>query len=87
MRSPDFFPRGSFINEYIGEYISDDEAESISGIRYDDQKMSRLMDVVGDGKDVVRMCIEPLTSQISAASLTIGGSRESRNAYAARPIT
>ena len=26
--------------------------------RYDNQKMSRLMDVVGDGKDVVRMCID-----------------------------
>ena len=34
-----------------------DEAES-RGIRYDDQKMSRLMDVVGDGRDVVRMCID-----------------------------
>ena len=33
------------------------EAES-RGIRYDNQKMSRLMDVVGDGKDVVRMCID-----------------------------
>ena len=28
------------------------------GIRYDNAKMSRLMDVVGDGKDVVRMCID-----------------------------
>ena len=28
------------------------------GILYDNQKMSRLMDVVGDGKDVVRMCID-----------------------------
>ena len=42
---------------YIGEYISDDEAES-RGIRYDDKMMSRLMDVYGDGKDVVRMCID-----------------------------
>ena len=41
VRSPDFIPRGSFICEYIGEYISDDEAES-RGIRYDNQKMSRL---------------------------------------------
>ena len=57
VRSPDFIPRGSFICEYIGEYISDDEAES-RGIKYDDQKMSRLMDVVGDGKDVVRMCMD-----------------------------
>ena len=105
VRSPDFVPKGSFVCEYIGEYISDDvlrsnpclhpdhfcspprrsrlacpsvtrasarspadhvsapyglwgqEAES-RGIRYDNQKMSRLMDVVGDGKDVVRMCID-----------------------------
>eukprot|EP00966_Prymnesium_polylepis_P152408 3520525-Prymnesium_polylepis.1 len=57
VRSPDFIPRGSFLCEYIGEYISDDEAES-RGIRYDNQKMSRLMDVSGDGKDVVRMCID-----------------------------
>jgi hypothetical protein len=57
VRSPDFIPKGAFINEYIGEYISDDEAES-RGIRYDDQKMSRIMDVVGDGRDVVRMCID-----------------------------
>jgi len=57
VRSPDVIARGSFICEYIGEYISDDEAES-RGIRYDNQKMSRLMDVVGDGKDVVRMCID-----------------------------
>ena len=57
VRSPDFLPKGSFICEYIGEYISDDEAES-RGIRYDNQKMSRIMDVVGDGKDVVRMCID-----------------------------
>ena len=57
VRSPDFIPRGSFLCEYIGEYISDDEAES-RGIRYDNQKMSRLMDVIGDGKDVVRMCID-----------------------------
>lgn len=57
VRSPDMVPRGSFVCEYIGEYISDDEAES-RGIRYDQQKMSRLMDVVGDGKDVVRMCID-----------------------------
>lgn len=27
VRSPDFVPRGSFLCEYIGEYISDDEAE------------------------------------------------------------
>jgi len=57
VRSPDFIPKGSFICEYIGEYISDDEAES-RGIRYDNAKMSRLMDVVGDGRDVVRMCID-----------------------------
>lgn len=57
VRSPDFVPKGSFLCEYIGEYISDDEAES-RGIRYDDQKMSRLMDVHGDGKDSVRMCID-----------------------------
>lgn len=57
VRSPDFIPRGSFLCEYVGEYISDDEAES-RGIRYDNQKMSRLMDVIGDGKDVVRMCID-----------------------------
>jgi hypothetical protein len=57
VRSPDFVPRGSFLCEYIGEYISDDEAE-MRGIKYDDQNMSRLMDVVGDGKDVVRMCID-----------------------------
>ena len=57
VRSPDFIPKGAFICEYIGEYISDDEAES-RGIRYDNQKMSRLMDVVGDGKDCVRMCID-----------------------------
>ena len=57
VRSPDFIPRGSFVCEYIGEYISDDEAES-RGIRYDNQKMSRLMDVYGDGKDTVRMCID-----------------------------
>ena len=57
VRSPDFIPRGSFLCEYIGEYISDDEAES-RGIRYDNQKMSRLMDVIGDGKDIVRMCID-----------------------------
>ena len=37
--------------------VSDDEAES-RGIRYDDQKMSRLMDVHPDGKDAVRMCID-----------------------------
>jgi len=57
VRSPDFIPCGSFVCEYIGEYISDDEAES-RGIRYDNQKMSRLMDVYGDGKDTVRMCID-----------------------------
>ena len=57
VRSPDYVPKGSFLCEYIGEYISDDEAES-RGIRYDDQKMSRLMDVHGDGKDSVRMCID-----------------------------
>eukprot|EP00908_Phaeocystis_cordata_P010546 Transcript_21403.p2 GENE.Transcript_21403~~Transcript_21403.p2 ORF type:complete len:243 (-),score=38.83 Transcript_21403:377-1105(-) len=57
VRSPDFVRKGSFLCEYIGEYISDDEAES-RGIRYDDQKMSRLMDVLGDGKDSVRMCID-----------------------------
>jgi site-specific recombinase XerD len=57
VRSPDFIPKGAFICEYIGEYISDDEAES-RGIRYDNQHMSRLMDVVGDGRDVVRMCID-----------------------------
>ena len=57
VRSPEFIPRGSFLCEYVGEYISDDEAES-RGIRYDNQKMSRLMDVIGDGKDVVRMCID-----------------------------
>lgn len=57
VRSPDYVPKGSFLCEYIGEYISDDEAES-RGIRYDDQKMSRLMDVLGDGKDSVRMCID-----------------------------
>ena len=57
VRSPDFIPKGSFVCEYIGEYISDDEAES-RGIQYDKQKMSRLMDVVGDGKDVVHMCID-----------------------------
>ena len=28
------------------------------GVRYDNQNMSRLMDVVGDGKDIVRMCID-----------------------------
>ena len=49
--------KGSFICEYVGEYISDDEAES-RGTRYDNQKMSRLMDCIGDGKDVVRMCID-----------------------------
>lgn len=57
VRSPDAVPEGAFLCEYIGEYISDDEAES-RGIRYDDQKMSRLMDVLGDGKDSVRMCID-----------------------------
>ncbi|KAL3908462.1 MAG: hypothetical protein SGPRY_009789 [Prymnesium sp.] len=57
VRSPDFIPQGSFLCEYVGEYISDDEAES-RGIRYDKQKMSRLMDVSGDGKDVVNMCID-----------------------------
>ena len=57
MRSPDFIPKGSFVCEYIGEYISDDEAES-RGVRYDTKKMSRLMDVVGDGRDSVRMCID-----------------------------
>ncbi len=50
-------PKGAFICEYIGEYISDDEAES-RGIRYDNQKMSRLMEVVGDGEDTVDMCID-----------------------------
>ena len=43
--------------QYIGEYISDDEAES-RGMRYDAQKMSRIMDVVPDGKESVRMCID-----------------------------
>ena len=57
VRSPVAVPEGAFLCEYIGEYISDDEAES-RGIRYDDQKMSRLMDVLGDGKDSVRMCID-----------------------------
>jgi hypothetical protein len=33
VRSPQMVPRGSFLCEYIGEYISDDEAES-RGIRY-----------------------------------------------------
>ena len=28
VRSPDFVRKGSFLCEYIGEYISDDEAES-----------------------------------------------------------
>ena len=28
VRSPDYVPKGSFLCEYIGEYISDDEAES-----------------------------------------------------------
>ena len=47
IRSPELIPRGSFVCEYVGEYISDDEAES-RGIRYDNQKMSRLMDVCTD---------------------------------------
>mmetsp|Transcript_9448 Transcript_9448/g.27531 ORF Transcript_9448/g.27531 Transcript_9448/m.27531 type:complete len:390 (-) Transcript_9448:204-1373(-) len=57
VRSPDRIPKGSFVCEYIGEYISDDEAES-RGTRYDKQRMSRLMDVVGDGKESLRMCID-----------------------------
>jgi hypothetical protein len=57
VRSPDMIPKGSFVCEYIGEYISDDEAES-RGTRYDNQRMSRLMDVVGDGRLAVRMCID-----------------------------
>lgn len=57
VRSPDMIPNGSFVCEYIGEYISDDEAES-RGTRYDNQRMSRLMDVKGDGRDSVRMCID-----------------------------
>ena len=42
IRSPELIPRGSFVCEYVGEYIFDDEAES-RGIRYDNQKMSRLI--------------------------------------------
>mmetsp|Transcript_2683 Transcript_2683/g.8243 ORF Transcript_2683/g.8243 Transcript_2683/m.8243 type:complete len:170 (+) Transcript_2683:1322-1831(+) len=57
IRSPELIPRGSFVCEYVGEYISDDEAES-RGIRYDNQKMSRLMDVYGNGRDAVHMCID-----------------------------
>ena len=56
IRSPEL-PRGSFVCEYVGEYISDDEAES-RGIRYDNQRMSRLMDVYGNGRDAVHMCID-----------------------------
>ena len=55
IRSPELIPRGSFVCEYVGEYISDDEAES-RGIRYDNQKMSRLMDVYGNGRDAVHTC-------------------------------
>ena len=57
IRSPELIPRGSFVCEYVGEYISDDEAES-RGIRYDNQRMSRLMDVYGNGRDAVHMCID-----------------------------
>lgn len=57
VRTVDAVVAGSFICEYAGEHLPDDEAEE-RGIRYDQNGMSRLMDVQGDGPDALRMCVD-----------------------------